>query len=165
MTPKITHARLLEVLHYDPATGAFTWLKNLAQKDRVGSIAGSLHPIGYTVVQVDGERIPAHRLAWFYVNNTWPDAQIDHINGRRADNAYANLRDVPSVVNQQNQRTARAGSSSGLLGVTWHKASGKWAAQIRHNNRKRHLGVFDDPDAAHAAYVDAKRELHEGCTL
>ena len=161
----LTPERLREVLRYDADSGQFVWLCNLAKKDRVGQVAGSTHPHGYIVVQVDGYPYKAHRLAWLYTRGTWPTGEIDHINGVRADNRIANLRDVSGAVNQQNQRTARRGSSSGLLGVTWHKAAGKWAAQIAHERRKVHLGVFDTAEAAHAAYVAAKRELHPGCTL
>lgn len=161
----LTAQRLREVLTYDATTGYFYWKARLAQADRTGHIAGSVHPQGYVVIQIDNCPHKAHRLAWFYMNGVWPTGEIDHINGVRADNSISNLRDVSANINQQNQRKARTSSASGFLGVTWHKAAKKWAAQIGANKRKFHLGVFSTPEDAHAAYLAAKRRLHAGCTL
>jgi hypothetical protein len=38
-------------------------------------------------------------------------------------------------------------------------------ARIAINGHQINLGRFRTAEAAHAAYVDAKRRLHEGCTL
>ena len=63
----ITYARLREVLHYDPATGAFTWLKTLSKRRKAGLSAGSLSSAGYILICIDDVRTRAHRLAWLYV--------------------------------------------------------------------------------------------------
>jgi hypothetical protein len=88
---------------------------------------------------------------------------VDHINGRRDDNRWCNLRDASRLVNQQNMRRAVAGSASGLLGA--HKKRGKWSSQIKVRGVLVKLGIFETADQAHAAYLAAKRQLHEGCTL
>lgn len=33
------------------------------------------------------------------------------------------------------------------------------------DGKQRHLGVYQTPELAHAAYVDAKRKFHPGCTI
>lgn len=161
----ITAERLREVLDYEPGTGLFRWKVRTSNRISVGDVAGSLHkPTGYVFLFVDGGLIKAHRAAWLYLHGELP-LEIDHINGRRADNRIANLRDVSRSVNQQNLRAARGDTSSGLLGVSWHEGKKKWRAQIKTAGRIRFLGYRHSPDEAHALYVEAKRRLHAGCTI
>ena len=39
----------------------------------------------------------------------------------------------------------------------WHKAAGRWRAEIKHEGRKKHLGYFDVERVAAEAYVAAAR--------
>ena len=93
----------------------------------------------------------------------WPDGYIDHGNGVRTDNRWANLRAGDRSFNMQNQRRARRDNTTGWLGVSRVKSRFEAAIQVR--GRRFRLGRFDTPEAAHAAYLTAKRKLHEGCTL
>jgi hypothetical protein len=93
----------------------------------------------------------------------WPNGVVDHINGDTSDNQWSNLRDVTHSVNCQNQRRAKRSNASGLLGVSFF--DGKPRASISVDGRPIHLGTFDTPEAAHQAYVEAKRKLHAGCTI
>lgn len=165
----LTAARLREVVHYDHATGAFTRTVRLAQRHQVGDRADfSINhgPMtGYRRLSLDSRRYLAHRCAWLYVHGAWPEHDIDHINGDKGDNRIANLRDVPACVNLENKRGARRDNASGLLGVHLHRQSGRWRARIRHDGKAVHIGMFDSPEAAHAAYLETKRKLHEGCTI
>jgi hypothetical protein len=43
--------------------------------------------------------------------------------------------------------------------------SERWCAQITLNGRAHHIGNFDTKELAHAAYLNAKRALHPGCTI
>lgn len=165
MKQTLTAGRLRELLHYDPATGVFTWLVH-RQRHRAGTVAGSPHSAGYIEIGVCGRSYLAHRLAWLYVHGEWPARDVDHRNGIKTDNRIDNLRDVTKVVNLQNRRGAAAGNVSGLLGVSKSAAKcGRWFARLQVNGRQKSLGSFDSPEAAHAAYLTAKRQLHEGCTL
>jgi hypothetical protein len=47
--------------------------------------------------------------------------------------------------------------SSKHLGVYWKKQYGKWAAVIRANGKKNHLGYFVDEDEAAAACIRARK--------
>jgi hypothetical protein len=48
----ITAERLRELLHYNPDTGAFTWLVKRGNKIRIGDIAGSLTAHGYRAIRL-----------------------------------------------------------------------------------------------------------------
>jgi len=148
--------------HYDPDTGAFTRLVRGGTMPP-GSRAGTVTKYGYLVVYMKGANYRVHRLAWLYVHGVWPKHQIDHINGDRLDNRLANLRDVPQDVNQQNRRTARRDSLTGLMGASM--ARGKYRAIIRTAGKCKTIGYFETAESAHAAYLAAKRRLHPGSTL
>ena len=154
--------RLRELLDYDAETGRFVW-RQANKRVKAGAVAGYVGNDGYVRIRASGTRFLAHRLAWFYVHGTWPTGEIDHINGDRSDNRIANLRDVSRLTNRQNMRRAQADNRSGLLGVSL--ANNRCKASIRSGGKNHHLGYFASPEAAHAAYVAAKRQTHEGCTL
>lgn len=158
----ITAEQLREELAYCPNTGKFVRLKRAARRVKVGDVPG-WSAQGYRLMNVQKKTYWAHRLAWLYVYGSWPNGQIDHINGDRSDNRIANLRDVTPSVNSQNQRRAKAHNSVGVLGV--YKHGTRFRARIRHKGRLCCLGIYDSADAAYGAYVAAKRKLHEGCTL
>lgn len=52
--------------------------------------------------------------------------------------------------NQANRRVFRSSPSSRFRGV--HKRGRRWKAQIRINQKTRHIGVFDSEEDAAAAY-------------
>jgi hypothetical protein len=158
----ITAQRLREVLHYAPETGQFTRRIDTPGCP-AGAAAGSVNGGGYVLIKVDGVRYSAHRLAWLFVNGEWPRATVDHINGQRADNRIANLRDVSRGENSQNRRGPQSSSKTGLLGAS--RNGRRFAARIKVNGRGQHLGQYDTPEEAHAAYVTAKRVIHPACTI
>lgn len=156
--------RLHELLLYDPVTGAFIWRVQRCGKAMAGYHAGTASH-GYRTITVDSKKFGAHRLAWAMYYGTWPTGEVDHINGDRSDNRISNLRDVSRKVNQQNRRHASRRAASGLLGASLHKASGLWRASISLNGRAKTIGYFSSAGEAHTAYLEAKRQLHPGCTL
>jgi hypothetical protein len=159
----LTQQRLKELLHYDPENGVFTWKVGRGNM-KPGSLAGVLSSHGYRVISIENKPQYAHRIAWLYMNGEWPTHQIDHIDGNRSNNAFANLRDVPRAVNLQNMRRAMPFGSTGLLGA--HKArNGRFTSCISADGTTKNLGAFKTPEEAHAAYLSAKRELHVGCTI
>lgn len=161
----LTAKRLRELLEYQPDTGLFVWLCRTGGTGKAGAIAGTIDSFGYVRIGIDGRVYRAHRLAVFYMNGAWPINEVDHCDGDKANNRWENLRDVPRITNQQNQRKPHRRGSSGFLGVSLHEETGRWRSRIWVNGRNVSLGLHDTPNEAHAAYVLAKREIHEGNTL
>lgn len=158
--PILTQERLKQLLSYDPDTGVLTRLVTTSPNAVAGQVAGSINKIsGYHELRVDSKLYYGHRLAWFYLYGEWPVSQLDHINRVRSDNRLSNLRLAENSENAQNM-SFRVTNKSGRTGVCWHKGAGKWMAQIWCNNKKHHLGVFEDVESAYEAYKDAKRRLH-----
>jgi len=162
MAKTLTAYELREFLDYDPATGVFTWRVSLASNVKPGSVAGCVMSNGYRAIRIRGVGYKAHRLAWLFVHGDWPQGVIDHISKDKTDNRISNLRDVPQNMNSHNQRECGRKSRVGLLGVGYFKRTGKYRADIQVNGRSLHLGSFDTPEAAQAAYFAAKQELHAG---
>lgn len=163
---ELTAQRLRELLYYDPDTGLFTWRVARGSGGRIpaGAVAGSRIGDGYLRLKSEGVQYKLHRVAVLYMTGHWPAEQVDHINGVRDDNRWSNLRCVGCTFNLQNQRRAHPGSASGLLGVS-RRRDGRWKALITVNYVTRSLGTFSTPEDAHAAYINAKRLLHPGCTI
>lgn len=85
---------------------------------------------------------------------------VDHISvGDTLDNRRSNLRIATNSENMCNSGI-RPQNKSGYKGVFWSGVSQKWTAQIRKNYTKYHLGLFETPEAAHAAYCAAAERLH-----
>jgi hypothetical protein len=148
-----------ETINYDAVTGEFTWA--VARKGvRAGAKAGTVRGDGYLQIKVGKRAIRAHRLAWFLGHGVWPDGEIDHINGDRLDNRLCNLRVVDRAGNSQNRMSAHKDSSHGFLGATWNRQHRKWQAKLMARGVRHHLGYFSTPEAAHAAYMEAKRLHH-----
>jgi hypothetical protein len=162
----LTAAQLRELFSYDPETGIFTRLKTTCWCAKAGMEVGSDDMHGYKTVRIGKASYKIHRLAWLYVHGEWPKGDVDHLNGQRSDNRIANLRDVPRQTNLQNCRQAASHNlSTGVLGVYPTRSGKRFEAAISINNRKCRIGVFDTVDEAHAAYIEAKRSLHAGCTI
>jgi len=85
---------------------------------------------------------------------------VDHINGDGLDNRRSNLRIATNAENNRNHRKPSNALTSLYKGVSWHKLSRKWQAQITFNGKKRYLGLFIDELAAARTYDKAAKELH-----
>jgi len=157
----LTQARLKELLHYDPATGAFTWACPSAFGSRrsPGARVGRIARNGYLEIGVDYRRHGAHRLAWLYMAGGWPKAEVDHVDLDKANNRWDNLREATHQQNQWNIRE-HADNVARLKGVSLHSKTGLYHARIRVAGRERSLGYFKTPEAAHARYCEAASALH-----
>lgn len=156
--PPVTE--LQRVLDYQPETGELIWRVRVAQRSPGGSVAGSLTDDGYVAISFRGARLKAHRVAMALTLGKWPEEEVDHINGDRADNRLENLRLATHSENRCNVRSYR-NNKSGHKGVFWHKREGKWAAQITKDKKHRHLGYFSAKEDAVEAYRTAAA-MHHG---
>lgn len=162
----LTTSRLTSLLRYDAEDGRFTWLVDRTGGIKAGDAAGSVNKRdGYVRISIDGVDWLGHVLAWWAHHGVRPVEKIDHRDGVRHRNAILNLRPATNSQNLQNQRGARVGSASGLLGVSWESAMNKWRADITTDGCHKFLGFFDDKHEAHAVYLAAKAVLHPFQTL
>lgn len=153
--PTFTAAYLREILDYDPDTGIFRWRVKVAQRVRVGDIAGCLHH-GYRDISIDHKQWPAHCLAWYYFYGIWPRGDIDHEDTIKDHNWIDNLR--PATRSQNCANSRRRNNSSGYKGVSYNQY-GKWMARITKDGTLIYIGNFSAPEAAHSAYVAKAKEL------
>lgn len=145
-------------LDYDPDTGIIR-RRVRGGKVPAGAIAGFLSGQGYRIIRVCGAQTQAHRLAWLLHYGEWPAREIDHINGVRDDNRIINLRLATRTENNWNTR-ARADNTSGFKGVYYHKTNNRWVAKIQRDGRRLFLGCFPTKEAAAAAVIAVRADLH-----
>jgi len=112
---------------------------------------------GYRQVKINNKNYPYHRVVYFIHNPEWDihnsstDNSIDHIDRDRLNNNIENLR----VVTHQQNHWNRDGK-----GYYFHKANGKYMAQINVDGKQKYLGYFVTEDDARNAYLIAKEKYH-----
>ena len=160
----LTIEQLKNALNYDANTGVFIWKTRPSKAVKVGDVAGCVEKrIGYVTIGIAKRIYKAHRLAWLYAYGEWPKGLIDHINGNKADNRIANLRDVFADGNSQNIRKPNRRNKSGFMGVIFFQK--KWRASITVSGKTKWLGDYATPEEAHQVYLVAKRKYHGACTI
>ena len=137
----ITQARLKELLHYDPLTGIFTNKVRRGTKGRVGGNPGTMNNSGYLAATIDGWPYLIHRLAYLYMEGSFPADQIDHIDRNKLNNIWENLRPATATINGRN-RPMNENNTSGFNGVHWLVRDRKWRAQTKVNYKTVYLGTF-----------------------
>ncbi len=147
MKPEIDREYLMHLLHYDPQTGAFTWMNPNSKRMRRGDRAGFLTNDGYLAIRIDGVPYRAHRLAVLYMTGEMPAEDVDHRNRDRLANQWGNLREASRQQNTSN-RSVTAKNTSGVVGVRFEARRGKWLSRIKVNGRTINLGRFSDFDQA-----------------
>jgi hypothetical protein len=156
----LTQERLKELLHYDPETGVFTWLKSRGVR-KAGSVADGQHrPAGrqtYVRIGIDCNRYDAHRLAFLYMTGRWPNPEVDHIDLDGTNNRWSNLREATTSQNGANRGKHRD-NKSGFKGV--YADGNKWLACIMVNYRAIRLGLFSTKEEAALAYNEAAKKHH-----
>jgi hypothetical protein len=153
------HIDYKDILDYDPNTGVFTWKVKTSSKAMPGNVAGWFDKDGYRCITVCGKKIKAHRLAWWWVSNEWPEKSlyIDHINRDKSDNRISNLRLATPSQSAMN-RGAQSNNKSGHKGVL--KVKKYWHAQIMVAGQSIGLGYYKDIKDAVCAYEKAAQQFH-----
>ncbi len=149
----LTSNRLKEVMIYSPDTGIFTRRVKIGRYV-AGSKAGSKDKAGYIQVCVDGVIYFAHRLAFLYMMNRWPEALIDHINTNRSDNSWLNLREATPTQNHRNKKVYKT-SLTGIKGIL--KTKSGYCTKIS-------IGTYKTLDEAIKAYEQMARLINKEFT-
>jgi hypothetical protein len=174
-----TQAELKQLLHYDPATGVWTWLKrtpdmfsptarsgrgtitaemncDIWNRKFAGKTAGSADANGYWVIRIGKYQFKAHLLASIYMTGSRP-AMMDHENLERSDNAWVNIR--PANRSQNNANVgARKNNRLGIKGV--RRRGSRFEARLSFEGKCHQLGTFDSVEEAESAVSAAAHRLH-----
>jgi hypothetical protein len=89
---QLTQERLKAVLHYDSASGLFTWRTVLSNRVRAGQVAGGLNGDGYRLIMIDSVHYVASRLAWLWMTGHMPHHEVKHADGDPTNDRWENLR-------------------------------------------------------------------------
>jgi hypothetical protein len=149
---------LKTAVSYDPETGQFRWLISPKYDIPAGYDAGGKHYDGYHRIRYKSVYYQCQRLAYAFMTGDWPPGEMDHINGVRDDNRWANLRAVPKQLNALNRKTYVT-NTSGVKGVSWHPKLGKWRVRIQKFGERKALGCFDTLEEAKVAYDSAAEAI------
>ena len=88
--------------------------------------------------------------------------EVDHINGNTFDNRRCNLRiatRLQNCANRTKQKTYKGKkTTSKYKGVSWHRVTQKWRADIRVQTKRLWLGIFEDEIEAAQAYDQAAKK-------
>ena len=123
------------------------------------------HPQGYKLVNLkkDGKwkSFKVHRLVGIaFLENPDEKPMIDHIDNNPANNNVKNLRWATRNDNGCNQGK-RMNNTSGYKGVSFHKPSNKYQANIYINGKAKHLGLFETAEKASKAYEAKAKVIHK----
>lgn len=125
---------------------------DLEDYDKIKDYCWRKNNNGYIETRVDGKLLRMHRL----VMNCPDNMEVDHEFHDEWDNRKEFLRITTHSQNEMN-RTLQSNNTSGVTGVCWHKTSEKWMSYIKINQKKIHLGLFDDFNEA----VEARKKAEE----
>lgn len=144
-----------DLLVYDPETGFLFW-KQWKKGRRKSLLAGAEDKsTGYIRIRLDGKDYGAHRVIWELVTGKPPMQDIDHVNGVRKDNRWANLREASRSENIRNKEVKKT------PGVYPYGKEGKWMARIHLKRKVVHLGVFNSESQAVAARLLAEEKHYQ----
>ena len=88
---------------YDPDTGLIhRRIRRLAANPIVRPSAVDRYVQVFTTWRGKKRRASAHRLAFFLHEGRWPEGVVDHVNGVKSDNRWANLRHSTAKENAAN---------------------------------------------------------------
>jgi hypothetical protein len=160
----ITASVLAEVFDYDANTGALRWRhrpashfanlhgQRIFNAQHAGRVASWTSSNGYLNCRFKfaGREftVGVHRIAFCLQTGRWPTDEVDHIDGNKANNVWANLREATRQQNARNS-SLRDDNEVGLKWVKKEKRTGRFVARATVGGEHVHFGTFDTPDEAH----------------
>ncbi len=126
---------------------------------------GKPNQSGHAQFLINGKKVMAHRFAWKLLRGPIPDGLVlDHDNpdygcGQPLCVNPAHLEPVTRTVNNRRKRGLAANNTSGVRGVSWDAAAGKWRAQCIFDGVRHHGGYFDQLEDAEAAAIALRQRL------
>jgi hypothetical protein len=121
---------------------------------------GAKNQEGYGLLRSGGEYKRAHRFAYEMLVGPIPDGQlIDHVCHNTSCVRAEHLRLATFKQNRENLAGSYSNSKSGVRGVYWNSRNHKWQAQVGHNGRQYHVGLFTSLREAEEAVTAKRNEL------
>ena len=166
----ITAEFVRKIIDYNPENGSLMWKPRTPDMFKDGGHgreinckgwntrfankqAGAKDPIeGYLIIGIYGTLYRAHRIAWLYMTEEWPENDIDHKNLDRIDNTWSNLRQANDKFNNANKSVTK-NNKLGVKGVNYRR--GKYEARIRVDGRLIILGYRNTKEEAAELYAEA----------
>ncbi|MDX1558990.1 MAG: HNH endonuclease [Marinobacter sp.] len=151
---ELTQEFVRQIFDYNPKTGALHWTPT-GCRTMAGRRAGYVNrsqkdDYVYRVVQIRGKVFLEHRVIWLHVHGNPLPSQIDHKNRNATDNRIENMRDGTGINNYNFSLSTR--NTTGAMGVTRNKQSGKYQASVKVRGKSHYLGLYENlEDAAEAA--------------
>lgn len=155
-------ARMINKYAYDETDGHFRLRSAYGNRCPSGSIVGYLSKSKnreYWIIEFEGVKYTAHRLAWLYIHGRWPDDQIDHANGIRHDNRISNLRECSFAENGYN-KPIHPCNTSGIKNVSFRKDTRMWRVSMKRQGKRHYLGDFNTKELAADFASLARIHLH-----
>lgn len=129
--------------------GVLYWNKKSGSKVKKHMRAGTLNK-GYLRVLFSGNRFYNHQII-FFLENGYITKNIDHKDRDKLNNKPNNLRESTPTQNCAN-RGKRSNNTSGFKGVSLHKLTNKFQAEIEVSGKRIYLGLFESAELAAIAY-------------
>jgi hypothetical protein len=110
----------------------------------------------YQYVRLHSRNYSVHRVAWLLMKGSFPDKgmEIDHINRKRDDNRWSNLRVVTKSQNMCNRSTNK-NNSTGIRGISMD--NGKYRVRLQIEGKPKSIGHFSSITEAESARKEAER--------
>ena len=129
----ITQEKLKELVNYCSISGKFTARKAIGKVKQGAELGCYDRRSGYIVIRLNNELYFAHKLAWLYIFNSYPDL-LDHKDTNRENNILSNLRLATKSQNGMNS-LLRVDSTTGVKGVIWEEEVNGFQARVVLNRK------------------------------
>jgi hypothetical protein len=113
---------------------------------------------GYRCLSVSKKKYYLHQIV-FLMHHGYIPKTVDHIDGNGLNNKIDNLREATIAQNNCNS-IVRSDNTSGVKGVSWHKAAKKWTCSVNYRGKAKHLGLYEDFDLACLVASEARLLYH-----
>lgn len=155
---KLTPSVAKTLFKYNELTGALTWRIDCG-RERSGALAGSLSR-GYLRANVLGKLHLVHRLCWMVQTGEEPPPIIDHADGNRSNNKWANLRAATPSENAFNIAFRRMAKKRLPIGVIQHSSTKQYRAKITQDGSTWASPWFENMDDAVKARATKAAEMY-----
>ena len=159
----MTRQEINGLFKVDLENGRLFWLRPPKfHSELVGCEAGGPRPQhsgkSYWIVRINRKAYRRGHIIFCAVHGRFPTPCLDHVSGDSLDDRPSNIREATITENAWNHkhRKRRINLPMGVRGL----ASGRFQARLGYLGTQLHLGSFDTPEGARAAYIQKRKECY-----